>query len=150
MLNRPAQIDGLENATLPARPVHLAIGMFDGVHLGHRAVIEAAVQSSRAVRAGGGADVLAASEALFSAGASDPLDQDPPIKARVLLGLGVDAVVTQPFTSEFAAVEAPAFLSWLKQRLPKLAAVYVGENFRFAAAGRVKWRSCSPRAVSWA
>ncbi|MCX5761355.1 MAG: riboflavin biosynthesis protein RibF, partial [Gemmatimonadetes bacterium] len=33
---------------LPSRPLHLAIGMFDGVHLGHRAVIEAAVHSARA------------------------------------------------------------------------------------------------------
>ena len=38
---------GLARAVLPNRPLHLAIGIFDGVHLGHRAVIEAAVQSAR-------------------------------------------------------------------------------------------------------
>ena len=46
-------------AALPPRPLHLAIGMFDGVHLGHRAVIEAAVQSAR--RSGGVAGVLTCS-----------------------------------------------------------------------------------------
>jgi len=47
-MNFPAQIAGLQDVRLPSQPLHLAIGMFDGVHLGHRAVIEAAVQSARA------------------------------------------------------------------------------------------------------
>ena len=42
-MNLPAQFASLERAALPERPLHLAIGMFDGVHLGHRAVIESAV-----------------------------------------------------------------------------------------------------------
>ena len=48
--------ESLHSAALPPGPLHLAIGMFDGVHLGHRAVIEAAVQSAR--RSGGVAVVL--------------------------------------------------------------------------------------------
>ena len=43
----PAQVDGLDRLELPPRPVHLAIGMFDGVHLGHRAVVDAAVLGAR-------------------------------------------------------------------------------------------------------
>jgi riboflavin kinase/FMN adenylyltransferase len=38
-VNAAWQFDGLERVTLPAQPVHVAIGMFDGVHLGHQAVI---------------------------------------------------------------------------------------------------------------
>jgi riboflavin kinase/FMN adenylyltransferase len=37
----------LDQVRLPARPLHLAVGMFDGVHLGHRAVIGAAVEAAR-------------------------------------------------------------------------------------------------------
>ena len=136
-MNLPAQIEGLENAALPARPVHLAIGMFDGVHLGHRAVIEAAVQSAR--RSGGLAAVLTFwphPSALFRPQNPTLLIQNPPTKARVLLGLGVDVVVTQPFTVELARVAAPDFLPWLRQRLPRLAAIYVGENFRFGQGRR--------------
>ena len=59
------------------------------------------------------------------------LIQDAPTKSRMLLGLGVDAVIVQSFTPELAAVVAEDFLPWLKQRLPWLAVVYVGENFRF-------------------
>ncbi len=131
-MNLPAQFDRLENAALPARPVHLAIGMFDGVHLGHRAVIEAAVQSAR--RSGGLAVVLTFwphPSALFRPENPTRLIQDAPTKTRVLLGFGVDTVITQPFTRELAGVAAADFLAWLRQRLPRLAAVYVGENFRF-------------------
>lgn len=131
-MNLPTQIDGLENAALPARPVHLAIGMFDGVHLGHRAVIEAAVQSAR--RSGGIAAVLTFwphPSALFRPENPTKLIQDAPTKGRVLLSLGVDAVITQAFTRELASVAAPDFLAWLRQQLPTLTAIYVGENFRF-------------------
>lgn len=122
---------------LPPRALHLAIGMFDGVHLGHRAVIEASVQSAR--RSGGIAVVLTFHphpSALFRPESPTRLIQDTPAKVRVLRSLGVDAVITQPFTREFAAVPAEEFLAWLKQRLPRLAAIYVGENFRFGRGRR--------------
>ncbi len=127
-----AQFSGLENAVLRPGPLHLAIGMFDGLHLGHRAVIEAAVQSAR--RSGGTAAVLTFSphpSTLFRPGQPTRMIMDAGMKARMLHRLGVEAMITQPFTPEFAAVLAEDFLPWLKQRAPQLAAVYVGENFRF-------------------
>lgn len=133
----PAQIDGLENLALPPRALHLAIGMFDGVHLGHRTVVEAAVQSARA--SGGLGGVLTFwphPSTLFRPENPTRLMQDPAMKSRMLLALGVDVVITQSFNAELAAVEAEEFLPWLKQRLPWLAAVYVGENFRFGRARR--------------
>ncbi len=136
-MNLPAQIHGLENAALPPRPVHLAIGMFDGVHLGHRAVIEAAVHSARA--AGAIAGVLTFwphPSTLFRPQHPTKLIQDAATKARTLLELGVDLVITQSFTQELASVSAEDFLPWLKRGLPRLAAAYVGENFRFGHARR--------------
>ncbi len=121
-----------EARSLPARPLHLAIGMFDGVHLGHRAVIDAAVRSARLE--GGVSGVLTFwphPSALFRPENPTRLIQDPATKASVLLGLGVDAVITQPFAKELAAIEAKDFLPWLLKEVPKLAAIYVGENFRF-------------------
>jgi riboflavin kinase/FMN adenylyltransferase len=131
-VNLIAQFGGLENAVLPPAPLHLAIGMFDGVHLGHRAVIEAAVQSAR--RSGGTAAVLTFAphpSTLFRPDQPTRLIMDSGMKARMLHRLGVEVMVTQPFTPEFAQVAAEDFLPWLKQRAPQLAAVYVGENFRF-------------------
>lgn len=131
-MNMPVQFDGLERVSLPARPLHLAIGIFDGVHLGHRAVIEAAVHSAR--RSGGQAGVLTFAphpSVLLRPGQPTRMIMDRSTKARVLAGLGVELVVTQPFTPEFAQIEATEFLPWLKRRLPALASVYVGENWRF-------------------
>jgi riboflavin kinase/FMN adenylyltransferase len=133
----PVHFEGVERAALPERPLHLAVGMFDGVHLGHRAVIDSAVQSAR--RSGGVAAVLTFwphPSALFRPEDPTRLIQDAATRTRVLLTLGVDAVITQPFTMELARVTAEEFLPWLQQKLPRLAAIYVGENFRFGAGRR--------------
>lgn len=119
------------------RPLHLAIGMFDGVHLGHRAVVEAAVQSAR--RTGGVAAVLTFSphpSALFRPENPTPMITDVPTKVAMLGALGVEAVIVEPFTPEYARIEAEAFLPHLRGQLPQLAAVYVGENWRFGRGRR--------------
>jgi riboflavin kinase/FMN adenylyltransferase len=131
------QFDGVEDVSLPAQPLHLAIGIFDGVHRGHRAVIGPAVEA--AGRDGGIAAVLTFwphPSVLFSPENPTPLMQNTAMKVKVLASLGVDAIITQPFTPEFAAVRAEDFVPWLKQRLPHLVAVYVGENFRFGHGRR--------------
>lgn len=126
------QFEGVENARLPSRPLHLAVGMFDGVHRGHRAVIEPAVRAARETE--GVAAVLTFwphPSALFRPNQATRLMQDRATKACVLRTLGIDAIIMQPFTPEFASVPAAEFLAWLKQRLPTLTTIYVGENFRF-------------------
>ena len=136
-MNLPAHVDGLDHVELPTGPIHLAIGMFDGVHLGHRAVVGAAVQLARTY--GGIAGVLtflATPELAVSSGPPDSTDS----------GCG-DEIPHAPFTGcrpgDYPAVHrragrgrAAEFIPWLKRRLPGLAAIYVGENFRFGKARR--------------
>jgi len=125
-------IDSLADARFPNRPLHLAIGMFDGVHLGHRAVVESAVQSARGE--GGLSAVLTFwphPSAVLRPARATPLLHDASTKAGLLLRLGVDSVITQGFDPALAALEAREFLPWLRRHLPALAAVHVGENFRF-------------------
>ncbi len=126
------QFDSLERTLLPPRPLHLAIGMFDGVHLGHQSVIESALHSAR--RSGGQAGVLTFwphPSALFHPENPTRLLMPPAMKRRVLGRLGIDFVIEQNFSPEFAQIEAREFLAHLKRCLPQLAAVYVGENWRF-------------------
>jgi len=132
-----AQFHGLERVALPASPVHLAVGIFDGVHLGHRAVIEGAVQSAR--RSSGVSAVLTFSphpSVLFNPGDPVRLILDLPAKIARLASLGVEAVVVQPFTAAFAATTAEEFLPLIKRHIPGLAGLYVGENFRFGRGRR--------------
>src|SRR5688572_31260551 len=134
----PALFSSLDEArALPPQSLHLAIGMFDGVHLGHRAVVEAAVQSARASAGLGGVLTFwPHPSALFRPQNPTKLIQDAPTKARMLLALGVDVVITQSFTPELAAVNAEEFLPWLKHRLPRHTTIYVGEDYRFGRERR--------------
>lgn len=119
------------------RPLHLAIGMFDGVHLGHRAVIESATRSAR--RSGGEAAVLTFDphpSRLFRPAEPVRLIMDRERRVSALLALGVSAVVVQPFDAAFAAIEAEDFLPALRRHLPALHTVYVGENWRFGRGRR--------------
>lgn len=118
-------------------PVHLAMGMFDGVHLGHRAVLDAAVASAR--RTGGVAAALTFDphpSRLLNPSHAVPLIQPVVTKVDRMLMAGLDAVITESFTPEFAAVEAEEFVPHLHRALPRLAAVYVGENWRFGRGRR--------------
>jgi len=112
--------------------LHLAIGMFDGVHLGHQAVIKAAVQSAR--RSGGAAAVLTFDphpSRLFRPDDPVRLIMDRERRVAALAALGVAAVIVQPFDAAFAAIPAVDFLPALRSALPNLHTVYVGENWRF-------------------
>lgn len=137
-MNRTFQeFDGLEQAALPARPLHLAIGMFDGVHLGHRAVIDAAVQSAR--RTGGLAGVLTFwphPSVIMRPDRPTHLIVDRAVKARLLAEAGIDFLITQRFDDRFARIDAEEFLPFLKKQLPGLHTLYVGENWRFGRGRR--------------
>ena len=137
-MRRTYTLGGLREAgVLPSKPLFLAVGMFDGVHLGHRAVVSAAVQSAE--RGAGLAAVLTFwphPSRLFRPQEAVRQIQQPELRTRLLYSLGVDAVITEPFTTEFAALEAEEFVPMLRRALPRLSTIYVGENWRFGRGRR--------------
>jgi riboflavin kinase/FMN adenylyltransferase len=131
-MNFPASVESFEALSELKGELHLAIGVFDGVHLGHKAVIESAVFSAR--RSGGIAGVLTFDphpSRLFRP--EDPTRLIMPIatKTAMLHEVGVDCVIRKHFDRAFASIPADDFLAHLKQALPALKSIYVGENFRF-------------------
>lgn len=137
MLTIPATVDSLNGLDLPKRPIHMAIGVFDGVHLGHQAVIEAAIQSAN--RSGGIAAVLTFNphpSHLFRPKDPTRLLMPKSAKEGFLRKLGVELIIFQTFDSAFASIEAADFPAYLQKCLPQLKALYVGENFRFGKARR--------------
>jgi riboflavin kinase / FMN adenylyltransferase len=106
------------------RPRRLAIGSFDGVHLGHRRVIE-------------GADSVLTFEPhplqVIRPEAAPKLLMPFEIKRDVIEGLGVAELVVIPFDREFSRIAPEDFIG--RVIVEKLGAedVSVGENFRFGA-----------------
>lgn len=120
-----------------AGALHLAIGMFDGVHPGHARVIGEAV--AMATEKGHWSAVLT-----FDPHPARVLRPEAaprllmPLEERVeaLMQLGLNHVMVQRFTEAFARIGAEAFVPYLKQLFPTLQSLHVGENFRFGAGRR--------------
>lgn len=112
--------------------LHLAIGIFDGVHLGHQAVIDSAVQTARSRRGRSGVLTFTPHPSrILRPSAPTELLQPPAQKEVVLRRMGLDLLIWLPFSFEFAAQPAEDFLPNLKRQLPPLRSVHIGENFRF-------------------
>ena len=102
----------------------IAVGNFDGVHLGHQALFRAEHREPRAalVFEPHPARVLAPQFA-------PPLICEPERKRELIAGCGVTDLVEQPFTREFAATEPPRFVELLLAT--GVAEVVVGSDFTY-------------------
>jgi riboflavin kinase/FMN adenylyltransferase len=104
------------------RPRRVAVGTFDGVHLGHREVIR-------------GSDTVLTFDphptAVIQPNAAPRLLTDFPRKAQLIASLGVRELVVIPFDAEFAARSAQDFVDDVLVGTLGATHVSVGENFRF-------------------
>ncbi len=123
-----------ELPSLPQAPVHWAMGFFDGVHRGHRRVIESAATPGT-LR---GVLTFAQHPLALLAPERAPrlLTPHAAHKAALLEQLGVDVLLQLPFTPELAAMPPQAFLDWLAAACPQgVAGLSVGENWHFGKGG---------------
>ena len=104
------------------RPRRVAVGTFDGVHLGHRAVIE-------------GADTVLTFDphpvSVISPGNEPKLLTTLERKAELVGALGVEELVVIPFDREFASRSAQQFIDDVLIARLGATHVSVGENFHF-------------------
>ena len=117
-----------------ARGAVAAMGNFDGVHLGHRAVIDAA----RSDAAGSAAPLAVATfephpRTVFAPEAAPFRLMTPDTRARRLDGLGVDLLYEVPFTRDLAALSPEAFARDVLSAALGVRHVVVGGDFRFGA-----------------
>jgi len=114
------KVTALADAEPRARRV--AIGEFDGVHLGHREVIR-------------GADTVLTFDphprVVVAPDSAPKLLTSLPVKADLVGELGVDELVVIPFDREFAAQSAERFVEEILVARLGATDVRVGENFRF-------------------
>jgi riboflavin kinase / FMN adenylyltransferase len=104
------------------RPRKIAIGTFDGVHVGHREVIR-------------DADTVLTFDphplSVIHPEASPKLIMPFAIKRDVIEGLGVKELVIVPFDKDFSTIDAEEFCARILIETLDAQSVAVGENFRF-------------------
>lgn len=113
-------------------PLYLAIGVFDGVHLGHRAVIERAVRDARA---GQGTPVVVTFDPhplrVLRPQNAPRLLTSTAHKLLLIRGLGVRHLLVIPFTAAFAATEPADFIRELAAAGRPLREICVGHQWSF-------------------
>lgn len=109
------------------RARHIAIGTFDGVHVGHRRVIDRA-------------DTVLTFEphplSVLHPDAAPKLIMPFEIKRDVIEGLGVEELVVIPFDQSFSTIPPEEFCSRILIDTLGAERVSVGENFRFGAKAK--------------
>jgi len=126
-------IDSLAGMREITQPLHLAMGVFDGVHIGHQAVIKAAVDAAKT--SGGTAGVLTFDphpiQVLAPEVAPRRILASLTHKKELLAELGVEIMVVLPFTHEFAMLEAGEFLQEILHATSSLKTIAIGEDWKF-------------------
>ena len=131
----------------------VTVGMYDGVHRGHQALIGAAVARARAMRRPCLLLTFDPHPAEVVRPGSHPailtsLDR----KAELVAGLGVDAMCVLPFTPEFMRLAPETFTHTVLVEHLHAAQVVVGENFTYGhrAAGNVSTLAVEGRRFGFA
>jgi riboflavin kinase / FMN adenylyltransferase len=120
-------------------PSAVAVGNFDGVHLGHREILSAVAADARALKGRGIAVTFDPHPEQVLRPAKAPKLITPTVeRVRLLAGTGVDAVLVLPFDAALAHLTPRAFVERILAGALGVRRVHEGRNFRFghrAAAG---------------
>jgi riboflavin kinase/FMN adenylyltransferase len=129
----------LEEIPADLGPTVASIGNFDGVHLGHRAILSAAVAEAHQLRMRAIAVTFDPHPEQFLRPAQAPLLLTPiGERLRQLASTGIDAVVVLPFNAALASLSAREFVEKILVGALRVRSLHEGGNFRFglhAAAG---------------
>ena len=113
-------------------PLFLAIGVFDGVHLGHQAVISTSAEHARVSK---GTPVVVTfdphPEKILRPEKAPHLLTATPHKIALIRTLGVRHLLIITFDRQFAATEPEDFVQWLVQHSKPLREICVGHEWSF-------------------
>lgn len=124
--------DGHRALFRPLATPAVAVGNFDGVHLGHQRLINEAIAAARDL--GGDAVVFTFDPhpaRLFAPDRAPPLICTPERKLELLAACGVDVCIVEPFTRELAAKGPEEFLEEVFRAVLGARCVVVGYDFTF-------------------
>jgi riboflavin kinase/FMN adenylyltransferase len=117
-------IYGISKIKRYPKPV-VALGVFDGVHLGHRAILNAVVRKAGDI--GGTSMVVTFFPHPQAQGSLYSLRH----RLRLLAELGIEVCVVIEFSRAFAKISAQDFIKNILIKKIEAYYIYVGKNFRF-------------------
>ena len=124
----------------------VAVGVFDGVHKGHQAIIKKVVRRSRLI---GARSILVTFDPhplkILKPSSSVPTVISLAHRVRLAKELGIDKVIVLKFTKALSRMSAEDFMRTLIEKLG-LEEIYVGENFYFGKRGLTGARELSAMA----
>ncbi len=113
----------------PDRETVLSIGVFDGVHLGHKRLLSRLVEQARERNFLAGVVTFRQHpEEVMLSGTKLPFLTDSAERSNLLEQAGVDIVVTLSFTRELAQLDARRFIGLLQKYL-KMRGMVIGPDF---------------------
>lgn len=116
-----------EVADVPKGPKVVAVGSFDGVHLGHQYLLRQALAEAKTLKEPLLVYTFDPPTKVFTRGEGFLMDLQEKVEA--LREVGVELILAVPFNEEFARRPPEAFLEDL--RALQASRIYVGEDFRF-------------------
>jgi riboflavin kinase/FMN adenylyltransferase len=124
--------DRLENIRQPFANAVITIGNFDGVHIGHQALFHEVIEKAEALNG-------TAIAMTFEPHPMRVLKQNnhPPLitlyeqKKELIERSGIDVLICVPFTKQFAALTAEAFIKDLLIKKIGMKAIIVGKDYTF-------------------
>ena len=134
-------VRGIDALPLPDGATVVTIGFFDGVHLGHRAVLGSTVAAARERnRASVAITFDRHPREVLSPGTEPRLLTTVERKASLIDGTGIDTLLVLEFTPEFSRVSAETFVREVLVEGVHAGHAVVGANFTFGhkAAGTVE------------
>ncbi len=110
----------------------IALGNFDGVHLGHQAVIGTAMKLAQEASVPAAVLTFSPHPRAFFAPGQPPLRIYPlHVKLELLRGMGIDALFLQRFNAAFAALSPAEFIARVLHQALRARHVVTGEDFVF-------------------
>jgi riboflavin kinase / FMN adenylyltransferase len=122
----------LEAIREPFKNAVITIGNFDGVHIGHQALFQTVIRKAAAIEGTAVAMTFDPHPMRVLAPNGQPsMITMTEQKAELIAATGIDVLLCIPFTREFAAISARAFVEDLLMRRIGMRAMVVGRDYSF-------------------